>query len=155
MLNILKDAAVTSFLRNFLANKQNLPGVPSTDKIPVWPERPTLHPTSSSSTHGGDYYIACRRALHSRYSAVWLSCLHDQDPALYAEILFDACVDFEKVRSLDSSVDGVASLKRKSVSIGFLESATFLMEKVGIKQTSKHSALDFQTVTAIYCVQRF
>jgi hypothetical protein len=126
MLDILKDAAATSFLRDFVANKQSLPGVPSTDETPVWPERPTLRPASSSS--GGDY-IACRRALHSRYSTVWLSCLHDQDPALYAEILFDACVDFEKVQSLDSSVDGVASLKRKSVSIGCLESATFFNGK--------------------------
>ena len=129
MLDISKDIAMASILRDFVAKQESLPGVPFTNKTPVWPERPTLRPASSSNTNGGDY-VASRRALHSRYSTIWLLSLHDQDPTLYAEILFDACVDFEKVQSLDSSVDGVASRERKSVSISCLESATFFNGKI-------------------------
>lgn len=156
MLDILKDIAVTSILRDVVAKQENRAGVPFSNKAPVWPERPTLRPASSSSPNGGDY-VTFRRALHSRYSTVWLLSLHDQDPARYAEFLFDACVDFEKVQSLDTPVDGVASLKRTSVSISCLESATFLNGNclVGIKQTTKHSALDYETVKCIHCVQRF
>jgi hypothetical protein len=116
MLDIFKDIAVASILRDFVAKQERLPGVPLTNQTHVWPERPTLRLASSSNTNGGDY-VAFRRALHSRYPAVWLLTLHDQDTALYAEVLYDACVDFEKVQNLDSSVDGVASLKSKSVRI--------------------------------------
>ena len=46
--------------------------------------------------------------------------LHDQDPALYADAVYDACVDFEKVQSLDFSDDRVTSSRNKYVSFNCL-----------------------------------
>jgi hypothetical protein len=119
VLNILQDIAVASILRDFVAKQEILPGVPLSNKTVVWPERPILRPATSSNTNGGDY-VSFRRALQTRYSAVWLMFLHDQDPALYAEVLYDACVDFEKVQSLDFSADGVTSPRNKYVSFSCL-----------------------------------
>ncbi|KAF8628411.1 hypothetical protein AX15_003933 [Amanita polypyramis BW_CC] len=101
---LTEDIAVASILRDFVAKQRTLPGVPMVRELLAWPERLSPRTAASSTTNGGDY-IVFRRALHLRYSAVWLFSLHDQDPVLYAEMLYDACADFVDEESLEEYMD--------------------------------------------------
>ncbi|KAK2466895.1 hypothetical protein APHAL10511_001153 [Amanita phalloides] len=103
-----EEVAMESILRDFVANQEGLPGVPLDNKSVPWPERPTLRPPISSNPNGGDY-VTFRRALHSRYAMIWLLSFHDQDPTLYGETLYDACVDFE---ISESAMDGTLGSNR-------------------------------------------
>lgn len=92
---------MVTILRDFVAKRRHLPGVPPNSGLPAWPEGAVYRSTATSPTNGGDY-IALRRALHSRYAAAWLSILHDQDPVLYAEVVYDSCADFVNVEAINS-----------------------------------------------------
>ena len=154
--NISKDIAVASILQDFVAKQKTLFGVPLSRELLAWPERLRPPPVASSTTNGGDY-VAFRRALHSRYSVVWLLSLHDQDPVLYAEILYDACVDFASEEGMEESMDTFILSPDKSVG-SFSKYCTFswnsIQDWIGITQASENPPLYHQTTTGLSCVQR-
>ena len=82
---------MATILREFVARKKQLPGIRSDKDIPLWPSLPDSRPgTTSLSSNGGDY-VAARHSLLSRFAAPWLSELHELDPALYGQVVFDTC----------------------------------------------------------------
>ncbi|KAM6500500.1 hypothetical protein JOM56_003514 [Amanita muscaria] len=98
---LMEDGAVATILRDFVAQGRHMPGVPSIRTSPTWPEGASYRPPVSSSINASNY-IAFRRTIGSRYAMGWLLALHDQDALLYAEVLYDACVDFVNVETVNS-----------------------------------------------------
>ncbi|KAF8894642.1 hypothetical protein BD779DRAFT_1502197 [Infundibulicybe gibba] len=90
---LAEDVNLGTILRDYLAKQRDLPGVRSANEPPPWPSAPSTRPTPTSSVNNGGDYVASRRALLNRYVMKWLLALHDQDPVLYALILYDVCME--------------------------------------------------------------
>ncbi|PFH54331.1 hypothetical protein AMATHDRAFT_38260 [Amanita thiersii Skay4041] len=101
---LTEDSSLAIVLRDFLAKKKALPGVPQGLGY-IWPNilGPRFAP-SGSMTNGGDY-VAFRRALQTRYASPWLLALHDYDPTLYPDIVYDACEDVVNLQAADGTLD--------------------------------------------------
>jgi hypothetical protein len=82
---------LATILREFVAKKKRLPGIRSDKDIPTWPSLPDFRPRpTSNSSHGGDY-VSARHSLCSRFAVPWLLKLHEVDPVLYGQAVFDTC----------------------------------------------------------------
>jgi hypothetical protein len=55
--------------------------------------------------------VASRRALLNTYAAPWLLALHDQDPAIYAKLLFDLSAEIAE----DAVITDILFLGEQSV----------------------------------------
>lgn len=67
-------------------------GVRGAHETLPWPFDPRTAPSSTNNLGGGDY-VDSRHALANKYAARWLLALHDQERTLYADMLYELCVD--------------------------------------------------------------
>ena len=91
-------------LREYVARKRSLPGVPSASETHSWPHPPNLRNASSGSVNNGNDYVMCRKRLLEKYVARWLFALHCQDPGAYAGFMFESITDIV-AESLASDVN--------------------------------------------------
>ncbi|TFK29961.1 hypothetical protein FA15DRAFT_684259 [Coprinopsis marcescibilis] len=97
---IAEDDNLATILRDHIAKQTPLPGVRSPSDAPPWPaSRITRTLTDSQVSGNGRDYVVARRALLSRYAEPWLFSLHNQDPAAYEFIIYNACVELAEDRT--------------------------------------------------------
>lgn len=83
-------------MREYVARRKDLPGVPSAAEMARWPNNlPSRSMTSGSNNNGNDY-VSCRQALLQKYASRWLFALHDLDHDAYGIILFNVITDLAK-----------------------------------------------------------
>lgn len=105
----LKDISLAIILREYVAKKQNLPGIRTHYEEEPWPKLSGPRLASNSLTNNGGDFVSARRLLLSRFAFPWLSQLHDLDTVFYCQIMFEACcrlaentdVDFETTNPFD------------------------------------------------------
>lgn len=87
-------------VRDFVAIGKPLPGVRSRFQQPTWPPF-TLNGESAggSSGSGTGEYTDARRAIFDRYANPWLHHLHDLNRSLYAECLYQQCLQLSEASS--------------------------------------------------------
>lgn len=82
--------------------RKPLPGVRSrSEKLP-WPESSASRGIDASSGISTAEYTTTRRSITNRYALPWLLRVHELNPTLYAECLYQRCLHLSEV-SLSSS----------------------------------------------------
>ncbi|KAF8590616.1 hypothetical protein K439DRAFT_1382139 [Ramaria rubella] len=95
-----EDDRLMIIIRDYVARSVSLPGVRIASDPPPWPSTPTgRYTTKTVANSGGGEYVMCRRQLLTRHAIPWLASVHDLDPALYANCLYDHCVDVSQAES--------------------------------------------------------
>ncbi|KAL0946866.1 hypothetical protein HGRIS_013032 [Hohenbuehelia grisea] len=89
---IAEDEKLIIVLRDYLPKKARLPGVRTPNDPVPWPFVQNSRPTPASSVNNGGDYIALRRTLQTRYVVPWLLALHNLDPALYTNFLYEIAI---------------------------------------------------------------
>ncbi|KAF5315600.1 hypothetical protein D9611_004713 [Ephemerocybe angulata] len=111
---IVEDDNLATILRDYVAKQKPLPGVRTTGDMPPWP---FAHPARSMT-------------LLSRYAVPWLLSLHDQDRDVYAEILYDTCLELADDRVVGSEVFDENMTEMEANSIKRLDAALFAVVKI-------------------------
>lgn len=100
-------------IRDFGSLREQLPGVRSEGQRLPWPE--PIPSKSGSSGSGAIEYTSTRRALLLRYAMPWLLQVHDLQRQLYAQCLYQQCLQLA-----DSSTSGISQLPEHDHSDGEL-----------------------------------
>ncbi|KAJ6630829.1 hypothetical protein B0H10DRAFT_1938967 [Mycena sp. CBHHK59/15] len=90
---LAEDDNLAIILRDYLAKQQTLPGVRPPSESLSWPSAQSARLKPASSVNNGGDYVASRRTLLNRFAVKWLLEMHDQDPALYAALIYEICVE--------------------------------------------------------------
>ncbi|KAJ7774854.1 hypothetical protein B0H16DRAFT_1508657 [Mycena metata] len=110
---LAEDDNLATILRDYLAKQRTLPGVRTTSDSLSWPSAQSSRLAPASSVNNGGDYVASRRALLNRYAVKWLSEMHDQDPALYGELLYDICVEASQEGNTDVDILKMPTLEER------------------------------------------
>ncbi|KIY43409.1 hypothetical protein FISHEDRAFT_10379, partial [Fistulina hepatica ATCC 64428] len=115
---ILEGERLASSLLEYMQTYQVLPGVRTGENLDrPWPPMRDSRPTDPGNKVNVGDYIAFRRHVLQRYAVPWLMYLHDQDPSLYGQWIYEICQEFSSeddyvrhiFRELDSDKGHVAS----------------------------------------------
>ncbi|KAJ7219313.1 hypothetical protein GGX14DRAFT_435653 [Mycena pura] len=101
---LAEDDNLATILRDYVAKQKTLPGIRPASEQLAWPSATSSRLAPANPLHNGGDYVASRRALQNRYAAKWLSEMHDQDPALYAEFMYDICVEIAQEPTVDVDI---------------------------------------------------
>ena len=98
-----------------MAKQKTLPGIRPASEQLAWPSATSSRLAPANPLHNGGDYVASRRALQNRYAAKWLSEMHDQDPTLYAELMYDICVEIAQEPTVDVDILRMPSQEEQKV----------------------------------------
>lgn len=89
-------------LRDFSALGGKLPGVRARHEQLAWPSKSHARAVPASVVNNGGDYVTSRRSIMDKYAGRWLLALHDQDPTVYAHVIFGICVELAEDSGLSS-----------------------------------------------------
>lgn len=105
-----------TILRDYVARGRSLPGVRAGVEAQSWPAIANNRPVANTANNGGDY-VASRRLLLTRYAAPWMLAFHDQDIAVYANLLYDLLAERAESSLVDEFFLGSGTKGQEPVSL--------------------------------------
>lgn len=110
-----EDDRLLQIVRDYVAVGEPLPGVKSRSQPKTWPSILTASENVGGvSGSGATDYTATRRVIIERYANPWLHQLHDLNRALYAECLYQQCLQSSEA-SLSAIPGNLLHPERKGV----------------------------------------
>ena len=88
-----EDDRLVIVARDYVGRKVNLPGVRTASESPPWPLASTSRHTTKTAVNSGGEYVSCRKQLLTHHAIPWLASVHELGTALYANYLYDYCID--------------------------------------------------------------
>ena len=114
ILDPSQDDRLILIARNYITRRKPLPGVRGTTEAKPWPApTSTARTGSSTSVNSGGDYVACRKLLLARYASRWLLALHDQDPAMYARLIYEQCDELAQDADHTINIDPTLPLEEQ------------------------------------------
>lgn len=125
-LNIAEqDDKLVVIMREYVARRKDMPGVPSAAESARWPNSIPSRALSSGSNNNGNDYVACRQALLQKYASRWLFALHCLDYEQYGTTMFKVLSDLAKDDAILDDSDHATGSSRAEMVIALSSNCLF------------------------------